>query len=116
MDLYWEATKQRICKKCIDGDMKGNCRLPVGEQCPLEAFFPEIVTTVTTVQANNFEGYIDALRKNVCAKCEEGLLKGDCERRNKLECAVDRYFPLVVETIESVRAILREEASAASVR
>ncbi|MEX0601808.1 MAG: hypothetical protein WD295_00610 [Bacteroidota bacterium] len=108
MDPYWEAVRMKVCRKCIDGDGKGTCRLPVGEECALEAFFPVLVQTVTSVQGHAIGPYVEALRENVCSHCVHQLPDGTCRKRVTLECALDRYYPVVVEMIESLREVVQE--------
>lgn len=96
----WEDVQQKICRKCIDGDGRGNCRLPVDEDCALQANFPLIVETVAKVQSPEFDGYIGALRATVCTACIHQDAQGNCWKRNRLDCALDRYYPLVVEIVE----------------
>ncbi len=103
MDQHWDLMKQRVCRKCIDGDGKGGCRLPVDESCALDKFFPEIVETVSGVQSSSYQDYVTALRANVCKSCGHQYATGVCRKRDTLECALDRYFPVVIEVIETIR-------------
>ncbi len=103
MDQQWDSIRQRVCRKCIDGDSKGGCRLPVDETCALDAFFPEIVETVSSVRSGSYQDYVDALRARVCSSCEHQFSNGFCAKRNSLECALDRYFPIIIEVIEAVK-------------
>lgn len=104
MENYWSAVQDKICRKCIDGDGRGNCRLPAGQPCALQEFLPQIVDTVTTTRSDRFEDYVKALRKNVCAECAEQSADGVCLRRNVVECALDRYYGHVLDVVEHVRA------------
>jgi len=100
----WEMLEQRICPRCIDGDGTGACRLPARESCPLKLFLPEIITAVIHAPSDSITTYISSLRNNVCVRCEHEAADATCRKRNDLECALDRYFPLVVEIIETVHA------------
>jgi hypothetical protein len=103
MEQYWDSIRQTVCRKCIDGDGKGGCRLPIDESCGLDKFFPEILQTVSTVRSDSYQDYVEALRANVCANCEHQFSNGVCKKRDTLECALDRYLPVVIEVIESVK-------------
>jgi hypothetical protein len=103
MNAYWSAIQKRVCRKCIDGDGTGNCRLPADETCPLKLHLAEIVTTVANAKANSYSAYVNSLRRNVCILCDWQSPEGTCQRRADLECALDRYHPLVVDIIEYVR-------------
>jgi hypothetical protein len=104
MEKYWDKVRERVCRKCIDGDGKGNCRLPVGETCALHVFFPEIVETIEGARGTSYDDYVVALRQNICKNCEHQLTDGSCFKRNALECALDRYYPLLVTIIEELIA------------
>jgi len=100
---FWEALQARVCVKCIDGDGKGNCRLPHGETCPIAANLDKIVDAVNEVYSPSIEPYEMLLRKRVCAECEQQDDSGLCRRREAIECALDRYFPMIVEIIEQTQ-------------
>jgi hypothetical protein len=109
MNSYWETLQEKICRKCIDGNHKGDCLLPVGETCALKSLLPEIVFTVANVKSTAYEGYVHALRRNVCVLCDWQDGHGMCRKRDTLECALDRYYPLVVEIVEDVRTRLEKQ-------
>ncbi|HUN65021.1 MAG TPA: hypothetical protein VMW43_02900 [Bacteroidota bacterium] len=103
IDEYWNLLQNRICRRCVDGDGTGACRLPADEVCPLYHYLPRIVATVLSVESASIDAYIDMLRNNVCSVCDALDHDAVCRKRNELACALDRYYPLVVEIIESVR-------------
>ncbi|MEX2116581.1 MAG: hypothetical protein WEB37_06825 [Bacteroidota bacterium] len=104
MENPWNLVQERICRKCIDGDGRGNCRLPRGESCALQQFLPAIIETVQSIEWAPYETYVSALRASVCAQCKDQDASGVCARRNTLECALDRYFGLVIRVIDEVHA------------
>lgn len=114
MEAYWDAMRQKVCRKCIDGDRRGGCRLPAGDECSLEKFFPQIVSTVSSMRTDSFDAYVDALRKNVCEHCEHQLSGAKCPKRDALECALDRYYPVVIDVIETVKYALDEQKHTAA--
>ncbi len=99
----WTVLQDRICRRCVDGDGTGACRLPAGEACALQHFLPEIIATVSATTATTIDGYIERLRSGICAHCDSQNADLVCSKRNHLECALDRYYPLVIEIIEQVR-------------
>jgi hypothetical protein len=103
LDKYWQAVQSRVCVKCIDSDGHGICRLTSAEECGLKVHFPGIVETVLSVQSDEIETYVEALRHNVCMNCKNQSVDGKCMFRTSLDCGLDRYFPLVVEAIEGLR-------------
>ena len=100
MEQYWESIRGSVCRKCIDGDGTGNCRLPRGETCALITFFPEVVSMAGRLDADTFDEYLKAIRTNVCMQCENQSLEGTCAKRDAVECALDRYYPLVINVLE----------------
>jgi hypothetical protein len=104
LQQYWQAIQEKICPRCLDGDSEGTCRLPAGEECALKSFLPQMVVTIANVKSNSIESYIAALRRHVCILCDHQQANMTCKKRADLECALDRYYPLVVQIVETVRA------------
>ena len=111
LQQYWDVIQSKICPRCVDGDGEGNCRLPVDEECALKSFLPQIVMTVANVKSDSIDAYVAALRRHVCILCEHQQANMACKKRNDLECALDRYYPLVVEIIETIRAEMKRTES-----
>ena len=111
MDVYWKSIRSTICRTCTHGDGAEGCKLPGGEPCAIEVFLPEIVEMVATVRSKSFEPYFDLLRGSLCPQCEHYRTGGTCMRRETLECALDRYFPMVLEAIESAHAKIEQDGS-----
>lgn len=104
LDEYWKAVWQLVCRRCIDSDEYGNCRLDHDMECALKMHFPTIVNTVRGIQSDSMEPYVAALRANVCSICRYEASDDSCKVRNEVNCALDRYYPLVVQAIEDVAA------------
>ena len=100
---YWAALQQKICAKCVDGDGSGACLIAPGRDCALKTHFPRIIETVNSVFSSSVEPYVELLRKNVCTVCTDRSPEGECRLRNETECALDRYFPLIVQVIEETQ-------------
>ncbi len=104
IERYWKAIQTNVCAHCIDSDGKGACRVPANVECGLSRYFPAIVDTVLSVQSENLGPYVKALRENVCAVCEHQSVNGACLVRTEVDCGLDRYFPMVVESIEGFKS------------
>lgn len=109
---YLEEIQARICPKCIDGDGKGNCLISHGAECAVKVFFPQIVEAVHSAHSTSMEAYESALREKVCGVCSHQASDGKCTLRNDVECALDRYFPLIVQAIEELDVKRRLSSSA----
>jgi hypothetical protein len=108
---YWQALQTKICSKCLDGDREGNCRIDQNGFCAMKVHFPAIVEVVNSVYSHSIVPYEEQLRKKVCGTCTYQSTSGLCAMRDEVECALDRYFPLIVEVIEETQ---RRAHSAAS--
>ncbi len=106
---YAEEIREGVCVRCIDGDGAGNCRLDPSMQCALQRYLPLIVTAVSRVTSESMDAYVAELRGIVCAQCSSQSASGRCGLRAQVDCALDRYFPLVVEAIEKVNGRVRPE-------
>lgn len=102
MKHYWETVRANVCARCIDGDGRGNCRLSSLQECAVRLYFPGIVEAILSVQSEHIGPYVDALRATVCSCCRYRSQDGECSVRKHLECGLDRYFPLIVDAIETV--------------
>lgn len=100
--LYADTIRDAVCLRCIDGDGNGNCRIDPAITCPIQRYLPLIVTAVGRVKSESMDEYVAELRGIVCAQCSYQSAAGRCGMRAQVDCALDRYFPLVVEAIETV--------------
>jgi len=92
--------RSRICGVCSDRKMDGTCGLDEPSQCALFRLFPQVAQAICSTQSDNLEDYINAIRRHVCAVCTEQESDGSCGLRQQVQCALDAYLLLVVETIE----------------
>lgn len=102
MNLVWESVRMTVCRKCIDGDTKGECRLPNGETCSLERYFPEVSSAITSADVHSMDAIARAVRASVCQRCSYGTPER-CSKRDTLECALERYLPLVAERVVGMK-------------
>lgn len=101
MNKYLAAVKNKVCAVCVDSDHQGICRLTEEEVCAVERFLPDIVDIVHSVQSEKLHDYVSALREKLCAvHCRMEGESEYCYLREDANCALDRHFPLIVETIQ----------------
>jgi hypothetical protein len=101
---YWDAIQRRACAVCLDAANDGSCGLPAGRTCALPANLPAIVTAILDVTSDRMDDYVTAIERAVCAQCAEQDADGHCVRRDRAECGLYTYLPLVVDAIEEVKA------------
>ncbi|MBI4418768.1 MAG: hypothetical protein HY563_08320 [Ignavibacteriales bacterium] len=111
METYWDLIQAKVCRKCMDGDGRGNCRLPRTESCGLKESLPEVVRIARETQSGTYEDFVNALRAQVCSRCRYQLDDGTCPLRTTLECALDRYSLLVLDVIDGTQASTFSRAS-----
>ena len=101
MQKYLEAIRKNVCSICVDSTDEGDCTLTEKEVCAVESFLPRIVDVIHNAQEDDLQTYINELREKVCAECRSN---GDenCYLREDANCALDRYFPLIIDAIKSV--------------
>lgn len=115
---YAEAIRSRVCPVCLDAVMHGDrfvrCGLPASRKCPIDIYLPQVIATVESVDSWLMEDYVRVLREKVCAFCasSEG---GVCVLRLQADCALDRYFMLVIDAIEGVRTQLQAQNETAGI-
>lgn len=101
MNKYLAALKKNICSVCVDSNHEGVCQLSDQEICAVERFYPQIVEIVHSVESEDMRDYVSALRENLCSiHCRMDDETELCYLREDANCALDRHFPLIVETIQ----------------
>lgn len=92
--------RNRICRVCTERTADGQCGLEAPIDCALFRLFPEVARAIQSVNSDDIQQYIDAIRGNVCAVCSGRANDDSCETRQQVRCALDAYLLLVVEAIE----------------
>ena len=92
--------RNRICAVCSARSLDGNCGLEEPSGCALFRLFPEVAQAIQSVNSEEIQPYIEAIRRKVCTVCADQAADGSCETRQQVQCALDAYLILVVEAIE----------------
>jgi hypothetical protein len=100
---YWDALQAKICARCADGNGEGGCLIAPGRTCALKTHLPQILEAVNSVYSSSIAPYEEQLRKKVCGVCTVAAADGSCRLRDDVECALDRYFPLIVQVLEETQ-------------
>ncbi len=98
-DKYLHEIRQNVCSKCIDRTASGLCVASTFDACAINRYLPEIIDIVLAGPADDYDDTVERLRARVCSACEQQSPDGRCDMRDDVECALDRYFPLVIEAI-----------------
>lgn len=102
-ELYLREIRQRVCAKCLDRTPTGLCVTSTFDECAINRYLPEIIDIVLTTGGDDIGPFVARLREKVCSVCVHQSPGGSCNLRDDVECALDRYFPLVVEAINDVK-------------
>lgn len=89
-----------ICKVCTERTADGQCGLDAPVDCALFRLFPEVARAIQSVESDDIQQYVEAIRRNVCAVCADRASDESCETRQQVRCALDAYLLLVVDAIE----------------
>lgn len=92
--------RDKICRVCSDRTADGNCGLEQPSACALFRLFPEVAKAIGSVQSDDVNDYIQAIRQGVCSVCNDQMADGRCETRSHVQCALDAYLLLIVDVIE----------------
>ncbi|RIK67061.1 MAG: hypothetical protein DCC65_07520 [Planctomycetota bacterium] len=96
-----ERLREVICPRCARYTSKKTCSLPPDRKCAIFRSLPDVLEIVRRTHSWRIDPYADTLRLRVCAECPHEDDHGTCPIRESLDCALDAYFPLVVDEIES---------------
>lgn len=102
MSKYIEAVRKNICSICVDSSNTGECQLNEKELCAVEQFLPQIVEVIHTTETDEYEKHYQNLKNKVCKDCRAAEEGGNCYLREDANCSLDRYFHLIVDTIQKV--------------
>lgn len=97
--------RERLCPRCARYTSTHGCSLPPSRRCAIFANLAEIIDVVRRTHSWRIDPYADTLRLRVCAVCRHEDDHGSCPMRENLDCALDAYFPLVVDEIEGVLGV-----------
>lgn len=95
-----EHLRQKICPTCVRYTRNGGCSLPKDRPCSLFANLDEVVNVVSATESPRIDPYVDSLRDRVCGACHFQDDHGCCPCRENVDCALDTYFPIIVDVIE----------------
>lgn len=102
MDKYIKAIKQNVCAICVDSSEKGNCTLSKHETCAVEFYLSVILDIVHGTDSEDISDYHSKVKQEICINCRAQDDNGNCYLHEDANCSLDRYFPLIVETIKKV--------------
>ncbi len=99
---YRNAVYRKVCQHCLDLGANGHCTLTGERECGVELYLEKLVDVVHSVKSDVLEDYICALRREVCSHCKNQTEDGNCRLRNSADCGLNRFFEIIVETVEEV--------------
>lgn len=103
LEEIWNDVRMAVCLRCIDAGPNGECRQGAGKECALNNQFELIVDAIGTIASPDIAPYAAAVRARVCSVCGKQSADGACLVRSAVDCALDRYLPLVVAAVEESR-------------
>jgi hypothetical protein len=94
-----EAIRDKVCSICVDSTDDGLCSLRNDEICAIEFHYKKLVELVERIDSENIRDYSGEMKKILCAECYLTDGEEKCTLRDDANCALERYFPLIVQTI-----------------
>jgi len=104
VDKYKKAIRENVCEICVDSNEKGFCTMDGEEVCAVQLYLPKIVEIVHNLDTENMEEYYKLMKDQICANCNSLDGKGACYLRDDVNCSIDRYYMIIVDTIKKVDA------------
>ncbi len=104
LNAYEQAVKQYVCSRCIDFGEDGACHSSDPEGCAVFRFLPELIDIAAKIQDQRISHYLHCVRQEVCAYCRNQHPGEKCSVRDSLDCALDRYLPMILDALEHVPA------------
>ena len=101
--FYRAAVEKAVCDHCVDRAEDGRCGTHDAEDCAVMRYLPEMVRIAVGLHAQRIEPYASRVRRRVCNHCPNSA-EGCCGVREKLDCGLDRYLPMVVSALDEVNA------------
>ncbi len=96
---YADALRRDVCRTCLDGRGDGACGL-TSRACPLEAQLPAVIAAIEGIHSSDLDDYTRAVEAQVCSNCSNRTPGEPCELRERADCALVAYLPLVIEAVE----------------
>jgi hypothetical protein len=103
--------RSKLCGVCSDRTTEGQCGLENPANCALFRLFPEVARAIQSTHSDDINDYVAAIRKQVCSICGDQTKDGYCDKRHHVDCALDAYLLLVVDTIEEATSKSFDRAS-----
>jgi hypothetical protein len=113
IEEYQDEMRDTVCGVCMyftkDSQNPGRCIHETSGQCSLFAHLDGVVDAISGVDSNSIAPYMEALRREVCAKCDHQDPQGICDLRDSRApvptwCTLNSYFNLVVGAVEIVQS------------
>ena len=98
-ELEVDCPKPDLSACARNGPSRG-MRSGAPSSCALFRLFPQVAQAIQSVNSDDIQPYIEAIRRNVCSVCTDQEPDGSCETRQQVHCALDAYLLLVVDAIE----------------
>ena len=92
--------RDKICRVCSDRTETGDCGLEQPSACALFRLFPQVAKAIQSVNSDDIQDYIQAIRNGVCSICQDQMSNGACDTRQQVKCSLDSYLLLIVDAIE----------------
>lgn len=101
-EAFRDAIRRRVCSVCLDQRDDGSCGLS-GRTCAIESHLPGLVAALAGIESSRMDEYVAAIEAQVCGNCAVPDAARICQLRQRGDCALYTYLPLVVEAVKEVQ-------------
>ncbi len=100
LNIIETRLRETLCPNCVRFTRQHTCSLPLDRPCSVFKNLPDIVAIVHDTHSRRIDPYVTVLRDQVCSACHYEDDHGSCPCREDVDCALDTYYPLIVDTVE----------------
>ena len=95
LNEYLDEIRQEVCTCCVERPQGGPPCAPLGKQCGIELFLPQLVDAIHETHSGLIAPYLANNRRKICEHCAF-LHSSSCP------CPMDTLAVLLVEAVEAV--------------
>jgi hypothetical protein len=93
---YLDEIRKQVCSRCIERPPGGPPCLPVGKQCGVELYLPQLIDAIHEIKSGSIMPYLVNNEHRVCEHCDHG---SDC---SLCPCPMRYLAVLIVQAVETV--------------
>jgi hypothetical protein len=94
---YLDEIRRQVCSHCVERPPGGPPCEPLGKQCGIEMYLPELIDAIHGVTSDSIVPYLNRNRHVICERCPR-------QHASDCPCPMDYLAVLLVRAVETVDA------------